>query len=124
MNYSYGIIAESTASSPCSNVPIHCPICPPQSDPAIWKYFMNLHFDEKHETLDLTRYERFWKLVNFERSEMKKIWANRRKITTKRTKKIPPLMILESRRARIPAMYVVSFALRKGFAWLHFEFIP
>jgi len=27
MNYSYGIAAESTASSPCSNVPIHCPIC-------------------------------------------------------------------------------------------------
>ena len=26
MNYSYGIAAESTTSSPCSNVPIHCPI--------------------------------------------------------------------------------------------------
>ena len=34
MNYSYGIAAESTASSPCSNVPIHCPICPKPTPPS------------------------------------------------------------------------------------------
>ncbi|KAF8812763.1 hypothetical protein BYT27DRAFT_7182508 [Phlegmacium glaucopus] len=39
-----GIAAESTASSPCSNVPIHCPICP-KANPAI-------------------KYERLWKLSN------------------------------------------------------------
>jgi hypothetical protein len=74
MNYSYGIAAESTASSPCSNVPIHCPICP-KTNPAIWKYFMKVHFEEKHKTLDLTKYEHIWKLSNFKKSEMKKIWA-------------------------------------------------
>ena len=73
MNYSYGIVAESTPSLPCSNVLIHCLICP-KTDPAIWKYFMKVHFEEKHKTLDLTKYERLWKLSNFEKSEMKKIW--------------------------------------------------
>ena len=68
MNYSYGIAAESTTSSPCSNVPIHCPICP-KTDPAIWKYFMKVHFKEKHKTLNLTKYERLWKLSNFKRSD-------------------------------------------------------
>jgi hypothetical protein len=76
MNYSYGIVAES---SPCSNVPIYCPICP-KTDPALWKYFMKVHFEKKHKTLDLTRYESLWKLSNFERSEMKKMWAKRGKV--------------------------------------------
>jgi len=116
MNYSYGIAAESTASSPCSNVPIHCLICP-KTDPAIWKYFMRVHFEEKHRTFDLTRYERLWKLSNFERSEMKKIWVRRGKVMTKRTKKskIPPLIISESHRAQIPGMYIafLSFLMHE-----------
>ena len=85
MTYSYGIAAESTASSPCSNVPIHCPLCP-KADPAIWKYFMKVHFEEKHKNLTLTGYEHLWKLSHFERSEMKKIWVRRGKVM-KRTKK-------------------------------------
>ena len=87
MNYSYSLAAESTATSPCSNVPIHCPICP-KADTAIWKYSMRVHFEEKHTTLDLTKYEQLWKLSNFERSEMKKIWAKRGRVSVKRTKKI------------------------------------
>jgi hypothetical protein len=112
MNYSYGIAAESTASSPCSNVPIHCPICP-KADPAIWKYFMKVHFEEKHKTLDLTKYEHLWKLSNFERSEMKKIWIKQGKVTAKRTRKskVPPLVISENHRARIPEMRVSFFVL-------------
>ena len=82
MNYSYGVAAESTPSSPCSNVLIHCPICP-KTDPAIWKYFMKVHFEEKHKTLDLTKYERLWKLSNFKKSEMKKIWIKQGKVTAK-----------------------------------------
>ena len=118
MNYSYGIAAESTASSPCSNVPIHCPICP-KTDPAIWKYFIRVHFEEKEKTFNLTKYENLWKLSNFERTEMKKIWTRRGKVTTKHTKKskIPPLIISESHRACIPGMYVafLSFlAYEKG----------
>ena len=34
-NYSYNIAGESMASSPWSNVPIHCPICL-EADPVIW----------------------------------------------------------------------------------------
>ena len=66
---------------------------------------MRVHFEEKHKHVNLTRYEGLWKLSNFERSEMKKIWAKRGKVTTKRTKKskIPPLTISENHRARIPA---------------------
>jgi hypothetical protein len=106
MNYSYSVATESTASSPCSNVPIHCPICP-KSDPAIWKYFMKIHFEEKHKTL-LTKHEHLWKLSNFERTEIKKIWVKRGRVTAKRTKKANqlPLVVSEKHRAQIPSMYL------------------
>jgi len=71
MNYSYGTAAESTAFSPCSSIPIHCPICP-KTNPAIWKYFMKVHSEGKHKNLDLTKYEHLCKISNFEVSEMKK----------------------------------------------------
>jgi len=80
MNYSYGIIAESTATAPM------CPFAvrsvPTWGDPTIWKYFMKVHLEEKPKTLDLTKDERFWMLSNFERSEIKKMWAHRGKVTT------------------------------------------
>ncbi|KAF8816845.1 hypothetical protein BYT27DRAFT_7067843, partial [Phlegmacium glaucopus] len=103
MNYSYSIAAESSMSSPCSNVPVHCPICP-KANPAIWKYFMKVHFEEWHKTLSLTKYEHLWKLSNFERVEMKKIWAKRSKVTAKHTKKLKnlSLVISENHRAQIP----------------------
>ncbi|KAF8805028.1 hypothetical protein BYT27DRAFT_7258615 [Phlegmacium glaucopus] len=65
---------------------------------------MKVHFDEKHKSLPLTKYEHLWKLERFEISEMKKIWEKRQKVTVKRAKKskIPPLVISENHRARIP----------------------
>jgi len=69
---------------------------------------MGVHFEEKHKKLDLTKYEYLWKLSNFDRSEMKKIWIKRGKVTAKRTRgsKVPPLVISENHRARIPEMCV------------------
>ncbi|KDR65945.1 hypothetical protein GALMADRAFT_16109, partial [Galerina marginata CBS 339.88] len=103
-NFTYSIAAQSTTSSPCSNVPIQCPVCP-KADPAIWKYFMKVHFKERHKTLDLTNYEHLWQLSNFERSQMGQIWTRRAKVgILKRTKKskLPPLIVSEDHRARIP----------------------
>ena len=107
MNYSYRVTAESSASSPCSNIPLQCPICS-KTEPAIWKYFMKLHFEEKHKNLrPFTKHEHLWKLTDFELSEMKKIWEKRSKVTAKRTKRlnIPPLVISDAHRAQIPVRF-------------------
>jgi hypothetical protein len=103
MKFSYSVAAESNASSPCSNVPIHCPICP-KTNPAIWKYFMKIHFEEKHKSLPLTNYAHLWMLSNFEKLEMKQIWLKRGKVPAKRGRKSknPPLIISENHRAQIP----------------------
>ena len=113
INYSYRIAAESTTSSPCSNVPIQCPVCA-KSEPAIWKYFMKAHFTEKHKNLHpFTKYEHLWQVSDFELSEMKMIWEKRSKVTVKRTKKsnVPLLLISDAHRARIPSRYQILMVL-------------
>lgn len=105
VKYTYSIAAESSPSSPCSNVPAHCPLFP-KSDPAIWKYFLKIHFQDKHKNAPLTAYEELWKLLNFELSEMKVIWAKRLKTPLKCTKKSKgtPLVIAEDYHMHIPSL--------------------
>ena len=110
IKYSYGVASESTTSSPCSNVPIHCPLCP-KLDSAIWRYSFKIHFQQKHPNAPFLQYESIWKLTNYEITEMKRIWGNRTKVPAKRTKKskILPLTISEDHRAQIPARYFIIF---------------
>ncbi|KAF8802080.1 hypothetical protein BYT27DRAFT_7226487 [Phlegmacium glaucopus] len=79
--YSYSVAAESSPSSPCSNVPVTCPLCA-KTAPAIWKYFMK-------------------------RLKMKKIWAKHKNVVVKRTKKskILPLVVSKNHCAHIPVRY-------------------
>jgi hypothetical protein len=103
IKYSYSIAAESSPASPCSNVPVTCPLCS-KTAPAVWKYFMKAHFQEIHKHAPISKYEYIWKLSHFETAEMKKIWANRKNVVAKRTKKskIPSLIVSENHRAHIP----------------------
>lgn len=105
LKFSYSIAAQSMASSPCSNIPICCPLCSDKKDPAIWKYYAKTHFHSNHPTADFARYEYLWKLSNFEVSEIKKIWMKRLDTPVKRPRKskIPPLVISDAHRGRIPS---------------------
>jgi hypothetical protein len=108
VKYSYSVAAESSTSSPCSNVPIACPLCSNTAS-AVWKYSMKAHFQETHKSTLISKYEHLWKLSNFETAEMKKIWAKRKNVVVKRTKKskVPPLVVSEDHRAHIPVRYCV-----------------
>lgn len=51
-NMSYKSAAQSTKSAPCTNVPIHCPLCPPATSgvpKTIWKYNTVYHLLTDHE---------------------------------------------------------------------------
>ena len=104
--FSYSIAAESTSSSPCSDVPMSCPLCS-KTEPAIWRYFLKIHFQEKHLNVPFEKYVHLWTLSNFKETEMKNIWKKRFKIV-KRSKKLKllPLVISEDHRADIPGGYV------------------
>ncbi|KAF8979201.1 hypothetical protein BDQ17DRAFT_1264979, partial [Cyathus striatus] len=107
MNFSYNVAAESTTSSPCSNVPVQCPICP-KSDPAIWKYFLKHHFEDKHSSLKVSNYSHHWKISAFERDEMRKIWSKRTVGAIKPAKQTSKtsLRISEAHRAQISIRYL------------------
>jgi len=81
MNYSYGIAAESTSSAPLCPFAVHCPHLRRPHHLEIF-YEGSSRGEGETQTLDLTKYERFWMLSNFERSEIKKMWAHRGKVTT------------------------------------------
>jgi hypothetical protein len=72
VKYSYTVVAESSPSSPCSNAPVSCSsfllqflASVPSVQrviPAVWKYFLKVHFQDKHKMAPLTRYKHLWKL--------------------------------------------------------------
>lgn len=84
INIKYGSAKESTASSPCSNVPIECPSCPAKS-PAQWRYNLHEHFLAKHSPEAYTRYKHLWTLTSREIDEMKKVWKDRHSQPVKRS---------------------------------------
>ena len=71
----YAVTAISTASSPSSNVPMHCPICPTAA-PCIWHYNLSHCMQLKHPAISLALYKLLWQITNTEKSQLKEIWAN------------------------------------------------
>lgn len=102
ISFSYGMAAESSATSPCSNVPVQCPLCS-RLDPAVWRYNLKYHFCVKHPNANISKYDVLWKLSNFETAEMKKIWVARHKVLVKRKKKSthPALVISKAHSSRM-----------------------
>ncbi|PPR03132.1 hypothetical protein CVT24_008485 [Panaeolus cyanescens] len=87
INYSYAVAKVSKDSSPCSNVPIACPVCPAK-EPAIWRYNLRAHFVENHLTsLNIPEYVALWTISNNEIEKMKVIWQTRQQSSVKRPRK-------------------------------------
>jgi hypothetical protein len=108
MHFSYSVASLSTPSSPCSNVPLHCPICP-ASEPCVWRYNLLYHMHAKHPTIPLTPHEPLWHITNTERQLIKEAWVNRHKQrkTRKSKKNIPSMLIVsEAHSSRLALRYV------------------
>lgn len=116
IKFTYGVATKSTASSPCSNVPIICPLCS-KSDPAIWRYNMLYHFKRQHPLANLTEYHHLWLLSNFEKVQMKEVWRNRHKAGVKRrTKKtLPPLILSEAHSSTLAFRYVLLLSKQHSY---------
>ncbi|EJD45112.1 hypothetical protein AURDEDRAFT_165985 [Auricularia subglabra TFB-10046 SS5] len=74
--FKYGFASKSTASSPCSNVPIVCPRCPP-GQPAIWWYNFVAHFRRVHPSANPNDYSELYELSASETEGMRKLWDAR-----------------------------------------------
>jgi len=82
ISFSYGVASMSSESSPCSNVPVKCSLCP-NDGPAVWRYSMKQHIKEAHPYVSLDDYG-VWKVSKVEQQGIKKVWDKRhRKIKSR-----------------------------------------
>jgi len=99
LTWTYSIAAESLKASPCSNVPVACPICS-QIDPkapAVWKYNLRVHFLNKHpQDVNKPEYTSLWHLTNFEKTEIEQIWKRRHTIPVRRAKRVGDYSVVVS----------------------------
>jgi len=103
IHFNYASAAHSSESSPCSNVPIPCPLCPKQS-PAVWTYCLHMHFHERHKLASHTQYPINVQLPESEKEGMKKIWDtcfNAWKPHNLTNKKAPALVLSEAHHSQL-----------------------
>ena len=104
--FSYIVASTSTPSSPCSNIPIICPLCT-KLEPAVWCYNLRYHFNIDHPNANLRRYVHLWELSKSEMDGMEKIWNVRQCVVAEQSRKTkkPTLVISEAHRSQIPSKY-------------------
>jgi hypothetical protein len=83
--FSCSVASESTESSPCTNFPINCSLCPPKST-AVWTYSLDAHFRERHK-LSPANFPIQFAISSLERQRMKSIWDKRYEEKKKRSLK-------------------------------------
>ena len=99
IRFKYAIAATSSENSPCTNVPIMCPICPPKS-PAVWTYSLDAHFRDSHN-LSRDQFPIKHHLSRSETEGIQIVWENRHQLRKKRNirgKKVIPLVISNAHR--------------------------
>ncbi|KAJ6510868.1 hypothetical protein C8R45DRAFT_814420, partial [Mycena sanguinolenta] len=95
IHFQYAIAAKSNieGKSPCSNVPVICPICGPKK-PAPWKYNLEAHFRNFHHLNDPATFPIEVTISSEEEAALELIWNNRLKPPKKtRRRKRQPLQI-------------------------------
>jgi hypothetical protein len=75
---SLGSGEKATIHSPCTNVPLACPLCPSVA-PAIWKYNVLEHISQVHPTADASSdaYKLLYDIGPFEVSVLKVLWLKK-----------------------------------------------
>lgn len=71
----YSHAAKSTALSPCSNVPIICPLCP-NNAATVWTHFIGLHFTKRHN-LKPDMFPIKYRVSSSEKTALQEIWSKR-----------------------------------------------
>ncbi|KZV94268.1 hypothetical protein EXIGLDRAFT_767328 [Exidia glandulosa HHB12029] len=70
--FSYQAAASSTKSSPSSNVPIRCLLCP-QRAATVWHYNLRRHLELAHEC-DPEQYKELWHISGAEKYALQQLW--------------------------------------------------
>ena len=111
--FSYASAEKCTTNSPCTNVPLVCPICGPKKA-AVWKYCMETHFRERHNLLP-AHFPIKFEMTSLEKRKMAEKWKGRHQKPKKRNmkKKESPLILSEAHSSRLAPGYVSSSQQKK-----------
>ena len=120
--FSYSVASRSTSSSPCSNVPLSCPLCA-KTSPAVWRYNFEHHLKNSHHGMQPNGNDKsIYELTASEQEDMSKIWERRENVSVKRPRKhnFPPLVVSDAHRASILTRYSItpSTPLISSFAYI------
>ena len=102
--FSYASAVTETPHSPCTNVPITCPLCPSTAS-AIWKYNIKAHFSNNHRSADFEQHVSNSIISESEKAALRIKWEKRHKTrrskTSKRLGAQVPLTISEHHSSRL-----------------------
>lgn len=99
--FNYKPASLSSDSTPCTNVPILCPLCPKSHDtPAVWKYNFQAHLKRAHPTAIPSHYHHLSDISRSEKALMLVAWNKRHK-QRRETKKQGKLVIAEGFSTRL-----------------------
>jgi hypothetical protein len=98
--FSYQAAVTEAINSPCTNVPLICPLCP-STVGAVWKYNMHVHFSKHHSSANIADYFANWGTSASEKEALQRKWQSRHK--TRKSRKMlkqHPLVISEQHSSR------------------------
>ncbi|KAH9020543.1 hypothetical protein EDB83DRAFT_2432480 [Lactarius deliciosus] len=79
----YLAAATERTNSPCTNVPITCPLCPSTST-AVWKYNLKTHLAQIHPSTEDGDYQDLYMISESEKAALKILWDKWYKISSQR----------------------------------------
>ena len=111
----YSAAAKERINSPCTNVPIVCPLCPSTS-PTVWKYNMKSHLAKNHSSVvrgsDLFQQ---YGISESEKAALKLQWEQRHKVQRRKRKTAP---------TQLPVSDMHSSRYAFGYVHLHLMLLP
>jgi hypothetical protein len=92
--------AKLTATTPCTNIPLQCPICPAVSD-AVWKYNLESHLKTVHPTASITQYKDLYEITKSESVALKRLFNSKPRWTAKRIRDLGNINVSEAHSSRV-----------------------
>ena len=72
----YSAAATERPNSPCTNVPVTCPLCPSTSA-AVWKYNMKIHLAQTHPSTKGSDFPKAYAISDSKKAALKIQWEKR-----------------------------------------------
>jgi hypothetical protein len=92
--------AKYSKASPCTNVPLRCPLCPKESN-CIWKYNLRAHILNSHPSATMDLYHHLFAFTEDEFTLMKGVYLAKPRKSKKSEKGPLPLRISEGHSSRL-----------------------